>query len=677
MSPDINRILVLFLLVGSVLAVSASLLLMRLYRNAVQRRMSSFGRETVPGPEPAVVRRRPSSSLQMRTVDDTVSLVGPETISPAYRVAMQRPWQTAAVYTAAGTCYALIVTIGWLAATHDKAGVWTKVGFLFWLYLWPTVIAVVLVAAYNPARLWRLFAAYFFVLFALSGISFALNPRIGIGQLLVLWIIVNGLPTVIMLAFLLQPIRAVGPLVLAFVITVSLGSHVLLWIPFRNEGAWRTISEIGFRLDVNPMTVFAGMIIFGVLLFGLLGWALLGFLGKLYEQKKLSDQSIMLDSLWLLFAVVESFGVFHASPWILTGLVGIVGYKLASGLGFRWIDATRDTESQTLLLLRVFALGKRSERLFDKFRKHWQYAGSISMIAGPDLVTSTVEPHEFLEFVRGHLSRRFVSGAQDLERRIAVADETPDPDGRYRVKEFFCYNDTWQMTMERLAATSDAVLMDLRSFSPASQGCIFELGRLLDGMDLGRVAFLIDATTDLDFLETTLQRLWQNLSADSPNQAVTKPRAQLFPIVTESETELGGLLRLLMGSVPAIAAILIGVSGPVEGKQFSVKKHGLLIGRNPKNDLAIAQDEHVSGSHAYLRYEQGGLLIIDRNSRNGTFVNETKLTHTGCVVTSGDRIRVGNSTLEVRITSNAGPFQEKITFDTRARMSNETSAGVR
>jgi FHA domain len=231
--------------------------------------------------------------------------------------------------------------------------------------------------------------------------------------------------------------------------------------------------------------------------------------------------------------------------------------------------------------------------------------------------------------------------------------------------------------MERLAATSDAVLMDLRSFSPASQGCIFELGRLLDGMDLGRVAFLIDATTDLDFLETTLQRLWQNLSADSPNQAVTKPRAQLFPIVTESETELGGLLRLLMGSVPAIAAILIGVSGPVEGKQFSVKKHGLLIGRNPKNDLAIAQDEHVSGSHAYLRYEQGGLLIIDRNSRNGTFVNETKLTHTGCVVTSGDRIRVGNSTLEVRITSNAGPFQEKITFDTRARMSNETSAGVR
>ena len=653
MSLDINRILVLFLLVGSVLAVSASLLLMRLYRNAVQRRMSSFGRETVPGPEPTVVRRTPSSALQMRTFDNTSSLVRPDTISPAYRMAMQRPWQTAAVYTAAGTCYALIVTIGWLAATHDRAIVWTKVAFLFWLYLWPTVIAVVLVAAYNPARRWRLCAGYFFVVLAISGIALARNPDIGIGQLLLLWIIVNGLPTVIMLAFLWQPIRAVGPLVLAFVITVALGSYTLLWMPSSDEGALRTISEIGSRLGVSAITVFAGMIIFAVLLFGVLGWALLSLLGKLYEQKKLSDQSIMLDSLWLLFAVVESVGVFQASPWILAGLFALVGYKLVSRLGFRWMDAVRRaSESQTLLLLRVFALGKRSERLFDKLRKHWQYAGSIAMIAGPDLVTSTVEPHEFLEFVRGHLSRRFVSGAQDLERRIAVADGTPDPDGRYRVKEFFCYNDTWQMTMERLAATSDAVLMDLRSFSPVNQGCIFELGRLLDGMDLDRVIFLIDDTTDLGFLETMLQRLWQNLSADSPNQAATEPRARLFPITAQSERELAALLHLLLGAVPAAAAILTGVSGPVEGKQFSVKKHGLLIGRNPGNDLAIPQDEHVSGSHAYLRYEKGGLLIIDRNSRNGTFVNEKKLSHTGYVLTSGDRIRVGDSTLEVRITSS-------------------------
>src|SRR5262245_11884625 len=297
MSPEINRILVLFLLVGSALAVSASLLLMRLYRNAVQKRMSSFGRETAPGPERKLVHRTPSSAIQIRTLDNTSNPVRPDTISPVYRRAMQRPWQTAAVYTAAGTCYALIVTIGWLAAPHARAVVWTKVAFLFWLYLWPTVIAVVLVAAYNPARQWGLFATYFVVLLSLSGIALVLTPDIGIGQLLLLWIIVNGLPTVIMLAFLLHPIRAVGPLVLAFVITVSLGSY-LLWISSRNEKTLRTIAEIGSRLDANAITVFAGLIIFGLLRFALLGWGLLNLLGKLYEQKKLSDQSIMLDSLW-------------------------------------------------------------------------------------------------------------------------------------------------------------------------------------------------------------------------------------------------------------------------------------------------------------------------------------------------------------------------------------------
>jgi hypothetical protein len=99
------------------------------------------------------------------------------------------------------------------------------------------------------------------------------------------------------------------------------------------------------------------------------------------------------------------------------------------------------------------------------------------MIAGPDLVTSTVEPNEFLEFVSGRLGRQFVRDANDLETRAKATDTARDPDGRYRISEFFCRNDTWQMTMERLAKTSDAVLMDLRSFSPANQGCIFELGR--------------------------------------------------------------------------------------------------------------------------------------------------------------------------------------------------------
>lgn len=364
----LTGVLPFIVLVASVLAVPVSLVLLRLYRNAVQKGMRNLGAGTVSLPERAVVHRMPSSSLQIRTFNHTSSQVRPDKISPAYRMAMQRPWQAAAVYAAAGACYALIMTVGWLVATGDKAVVWTKVLFLFWEYLWPTVIAVVLVAAYDRTRRQQLFATYFFVLFALIGIAVARNPHVGVGQLFLAWIIANGPSTVLVVAFLLRPIRAVGPLVLAFLITVSIGSQTLLSMASANEGLLRIIVDIGFRLGLNATAVFISMILFGMVVFGLLGWPLLSFLGKLYEQKKLSDQSIMLDALWFVFGVVQSIGLaFEATPWILTGLVAFVGYKLVSRLGFRWIDAARRaSESQTLLLLRVFALGKRSERLKEK-----------------------------------------------------------------------------------------------------------------------------------------------------------------------------------------------------------------------------------------------------------------------------------------------------------------------
>ena len=84
------------------------------------------------------------------------------------------------------------------------------------------------------------------------------------------------------------------------------------------------------------------------------------------------------------------------------------------------------------------------------------------MIAGPDLATSTVEPHEFLDFVSGRMARRFIDSAQTLDLRISQMDLEPDFDNRLRVNDFFCHDDTWRMTLARLAGESDAVLMDLR-----------------------------------------------------------------------------------------------------------------------------------------------------------------------------------------------------------------------
>jgi len=93
--------------------------------------------------------------------------------------------------------------------------------------------------------------------------------------------------------------------------------------------------------------------------------------------------------------------------------------------------------------------------------------------------------------------------------------------------------------------------------------------------------------------------------------------------------------------------VLIGVSGPVEGQRFPVEQEIFHIGASPENDLLIADDEYVSGDHAYLRYEKGSWFIFDKGSRNGTFVNQHAVTTTGFALGLGDHIQVGISTFEV------------------------------
>ncbi|HEY6140287.1 MAG TPA: hypothetical protein VI670_21235 [Thermoanaerobaculia bacterium] len=220
-------------------------------------------------------------------------------------------------------------------------------------------------------------------------------------------------------------------------------------------------------------------------------------------------------------------------------------------IGFAVSRTAPRPNPRTLLLLRVFALSTRSERLFDLLRVHWLRLGNITLIAGPDLITTTVEPHEFLNFLRGQLSRQFVRDRTDLAQRISEMDTEVDPDGRFRVNEFFCRANTWQITMRELAERSDAVLMDLRSFSTANRGCLFELRELLNSVDLTRVVFVIDASTDRRFLETTLTGLWSTVCTDSPNRNQKNPTARLLELNAKATGRvMHDLLARLCAPVP-------------------------------------------------------------------------------------------------------------------------------
>lgn len=98
-------------------------------------------------------------------------------------------------------------------------------------------------------------------------------------------------------------------------------------------------------------------------------------------------------------------------------------------------------------------------------------------------------------------------------------------------------------------------------------------------------------------------------------------------------------------------AALLGVGGPVRGKRFSIDKAKYRIGRNQDSDLCIAADDGVSGSHASLRYEKGGLFLADEGSLNGTYLNGQHVAGTPLLVRYGDRIQLGECVFEVVATS--------------------------
>src|SRR4029077_1819779 len=117
--------------------------------------------------------------------------------------------------------------------------------------------------------------------------------------------------------------------------------------------------------------------------------------------------------------------------------------------------------------------------LLEDLGQRWRYLGPIRLISGPDLAHATIEPDEFYDFLSGRLSRAFIKDKADLESRLCLDTNIADLDGLFRIQDIFCHDDTWKMTVSRLAGDADAVFMDLRGFTPSNRGCIFEIQQLI------------------------------------------------------------------------------------------------------------------------------------------------------------------------------------------------------
>ena len=88
---------------------------------------------------------------------------------------------------------------------------------------------------------------------------------------------------------------------------------------------------------------------------------------------------------------------------------------------------------------------------------------------------------------------------------------------------------------------------------------------------------------------------------------------------------------------------LLVIKGADRGKQFELSEADLTsIGRDPRNGILLV-DPEVSRVHAYIKLTDKGFIISDKDSANGTFINDQKVHKR--LLESRDMIRVGQTTM--------------------------------
>ena len=531
------------------LTLAISEVLLALYRRAVVGAMR--GQRSTRPPSTAPEARSATTpggvALVVRSADqdtDAALAVG-GVLYERFRRGMKA---TVVVYVAAGLVYAglMAMAMGVQSRTLSPAS-WLAytVGFA-----WPAVLTALLIDPPRRPR-WQVLVVFAYFAVFLFGTAVPSTRWFLLGIFLA-----NVGATFVGLVVRARRIHAVAPLVGAVLTIVGFALLFIVALSTTVENAGtpspRSLDNAGVAF------LFLG----GVFLLSaggpVAGWFMLRLVASWYGRKRTSDQTIAMSALWLIFAGIQSAAfAFGDSRWITAGLFAFLVFSALTVAGF-WLLRRRaavDEGGPRLLVLRVFALGRRSRRLFDRFTTRWRHIGSVQLIAGPDLASSTVEPHEFLDFLRRRLGDRFLDSSDSVERALGQLDTHPDHDGRYRITDFICRDHAWRTVFGRLAAASDVVLMDLRGFSPVNAGCTYEVGELLNVVPSDRIAIVIDRRTDEAFLTRTLDEARARLSAGSPNRSAGELKIRVFRETGWRGLDPDRLLRLLCeaATTPSVA----------------------------------------------------------------------------------------------------------------------------
>jgi hypothetical protein len=145
-------------------------------------------------------------------------------------------------------------------------------------------------------------------------------------------------------------------------------------------------------------------------------------------------------------------------------------------------------------------------------------------------------------------------------------------------------------------------------------------------------------TTTADGHDKTLMRK-SNITPGRPGQR-TPPATLPNPTEPQQSTTGSNLAATRLERFGTLEVI----SGPLAGKRFAIPEGGLVLGRDPARCAIVLPIDSISKEHAWVVPVDNQVVIIDRGSANGTYVNSTDSARVDqAPLRSGDRIYLGKS----------------------------------
>jgi len=129
------------------------------------------------------------------------------------------------------------------------------------------------------------------------------------------------------------------------------------------------------------------------------------------------------------------------------------------------------------------------------------------------------------------------------------------------------------------------------------------------------------------------------LSAVNPADLTVSPETTGAPVDT------GTLAALAPGT-----ALLRVDHGPNAGSRFLLDADLTTVGRHPSSDIFL-DDVTVSRKHAQFVRADGGFVVRDVGSLNGTYVNRERID--SVTVRTGDEVQIGKFRLVVHVSPAA------------------------